>query len=256
MRSPSSGTAFEAANPGTTVEFNFASSSSLVTSITEGAPADVFASANESNMTEDRRCRRGRREPQVFVTNLLQIAVPAGNPAGVTGLDDFAREDLLIGLCAEEVPCGEFGREVLANAGVTPSIDTNEPDVRALLTKCRGGRARRRHRVRHRRRSRPRTPSRGSTSRTSPTSTATYPIVRLDAVVEPRRGRCLRRLRPLRRRPGHPGRVRLPRSVTAPRLTAAQAVACRSADPPGGDRRRSSSSSRSSDCCGGRRGPT
>jgi molybdate transport system substrate-binding protein len=73
------------------------------------------------------------------VTNLLEIAVPAGNEAGVTGLDDFANPDLLIGLCAEEVPCGEFGREALANAGVTPSIDTNEPDVRSLLTKVEAG---------------------------------------------------------------------------------------------------------------------
>jgi molybdate transport system substrate-binding protein len=74
-------------------------------------------------------------EPQTFVTNQLQIAVPAGNPGGVTGLADFAESGLLIGLCAEEVPCGEFGREALANAGVTPSIDTNEADVRSLLTK-------------------------------------------------------------------------------------------------------------------------
>ncbi len=65
--------------------------------------------------------------------------MPAGNEAGVTGLDDFANDALLIGLCAEEVPCGEFGREALANAGVTPAIDTNEPDVRSLLTKVEAG---------------------------------------------------------------------------------------------------------------------
>jgi molybdate transport system substrate-binding protein len=74
-------------------------------------------------------------EPEIFVTNLLQIAVPAGNPGEVTGLEDFAREELVIGLCAEDVPCGDFGRQALENAGVTPSLDTNEPDVRALLTK-------------------------------------------------------------------------------------------------------------------------
>jgi molybdate transport system substrate-binding protein len=78
-------------------------------------------------------------EAEIFVTNSLQIAVPAGNPAGVVSLDDFANEELLIGLCAEDVPCGEFGREALASAGVTPSIDTNEPDVRALLTKIEAG---------------------------------------------------------------------------------------------------------------------
>ena len=57
----------------------------------------------------------------------------------MTGLEDFAREELLIGLCAEDVPCGDFGRQALENAGVTPSIDTNEPDVRALLTKIEAG---------------------------------------------------------------------------------------------------------------------
>ena len=77
--------------------------------------------------------------PEIFVTNSLQIAVPDGNPGGVTGLADFANEDLVIGLCAEDVPCGEFGREALANAGVTPSIDTDEPDVRALVTKVEAG---------------------------------------------------------------------------------------------------------------------
>ena len=65
--------------------------------------------------------------------------MPTGNPAEVDGLDDFANPDLLIGLCAEEVPCGQFGREALANAGVTPSVDTNEPDVRSLLTKIEAG---------------------------------------------------------------------------------------------------------------------
>jgi molybdate transport system substrate-binding protein len=132
------GTAFEAANPGTTVEFNFAGSSALREQILSGAPADVFASANTSNM--DQVVEGGAAaDPATFVENRLQIAVPAGNPGGVTGLADFADGDLLIGLCAEEVPCGQFGREALANAGVTPAIDTNEPDVRSVLTKLEAG---------------------------------------------------------------------------------------------------------------------
>ena len=75
----------------------------------------------------------------VFATNALQIAVPAGNEAGITGLADFADPDLLIGLCAAEAPCGQFGREALANAGVEASVDTNEADVRSLLTKIENG---------------------------------------------------------------------------------------------------------------------
>jgi molybdate transport system substrate-binding protein len=132
------GTTFESDNPGASVEFNFGASSALREQILAGAPADVFASANTSNM--DQVVDGGAAsDPEGFVTNLLEIAVPAGNEAAVTGLDDFANADLLIGLCAEEVPCGEFGREALANAGVTPSIDTNEPDVRSLLTKVEAG---------------------------------------------------------------------------------------------------------------------
>jgi molybdate transport system substrate-binding protein len=132
------GTTFESENQDVSVEFNFGASSALREQILAGAPADVFASANTSNM--DQVVDAGAAsDPEDLVTNLLEIAVPAGNEAGVTGLDDFANPDLLIGLCAEEVPCGEFGREALANAGVTPSVDTNEPDVRSLLTKVEAG---------------------------------------------------------------------------------------------------------------------
>ena len=131
-------TEFEAVNRGVDVVVNLGSSSSLREQIIEGAPADVFASANTSNM--DQVVEAGEAEGgEIFVTNLLQIAVPAGNPAGIAGLEDFANEDLLIGLCAEDVPCGDFGRQALENAGVTPAIDTNEPDVRALLTKVEAG---------------------------------------------------------------------------------------------------------------------
>jgi molybdate transport system substrate-binding protein len=130
--------AFEDANPGLDVVLNLGPSSGLREQILEGAPADVFASANTSNM--DQVVEAGEAsDPEIFVTNLLQIAVPEGNPGDVVGLEDFAREELFIGLCEEEVPCGDFGRDALAKAGVTPSIDTNEPDVRSLLTKVEEG---------------------------------------------------------------------------------------------------------------------
>jgi molybdate transport system substrate-binding protein len=133
------GEAFEGANPDVTVEFNFAGSSALATQIQEGAPVDVFASADTNSMQKVVDTGEVTADPDIFVTNILEIAVPAGNPGGVAGLDDFADTELLIGLCAEEVPCGRFGREALANAGVTPAIDTNEPDVRSLLTKIGAG---------------------------------------------------------------------------------------------------------------------
>jgi molybdate transport system substrate-binding protein len=132
------GAAFEEANPDVSVEFNYGPSSGLREQILEGAPADVFASANTSNMDQLVEADAAA-DPQDFVTNQLQIVVPADNPGEVDGLDDFAHGDLLIGLCAEDVPCGEFGREVLVNAEVEPSVDTEEPDVRALLTKVEAG---------------------------------------------------------------------------------------------------------------------
>jgi|SoiMethySBSTD1v2_1073268.scaffolds.fasta_scaffold21621_5 molybdate transport system substrate-binding protein len=132
------GDAFTEAHPGVTVELNLAGSQALREQILAGAPADVFAAANTSNM--DQVVDAGAAdEPEVFARNSLEIAVPAGNPADVGGLDAFGDADLLIGLCAAEVPCGDFGREVLAAAGVTPAPDTEEPDVRSLLTKVAAG---------------------------------------------------------------------------------------------------------------------
>jgi molybdate transport system substrate-binding protein len=129
---------FEDAHPGVDVVLNLGSSSSLREGILEGSPTDVFASANTSNM--DQVVDGGAAsDPEIFARNQLEIATPPDNPGEVTSLEDFANEALLIGLCAEEVPCGSFGREALEKAGVTPAIDTNEPDVRALLTKVEAG---------------------------------------------------------------------------------------------------------------------
>lgn len=130
---------FEEEHPGVDILFNFAASSTLREQILQGAPGDVFASANMANMDPIVAAGENEVSPEVFATNRLAIAVPAGNPAGITGLEDFADEGLFIGLCAEGVPCGDFAREVLVNAGVTPSIDTNEGDVRALFTKIEAG---------------------------------------------------------------------------------------------------------------------
>jgi molybdate transport system substrate-binding protein len=126
--------AFEATDQGVAVQLSFAGSSSLREQILAGAPADVFASADQANV--DRLVDAGELDPPTaFATNRLQIVVPAGNPGGVRDLDDFADTRLLIGLCAEAVPCGGLARQALDAAGVTPAPDTEEPDVRALLTK-------------------------------------------------------------------------------------------------------------------------
>lgn len=131
--------AFETMYPGVDVLINLAGSSTLREQILGGAPADVFASANMTVMDQVAGIAGVASDPEVFAGNLLQIAVPKGNPAGITGLEDFADDSLFLGLCAPLVPCGEFARQALANAGVTPAIDTNEPDVRSLLTKVAEG---------------------------------------------------------------------------------------------------------------------
>lgn len=132
------GEAFEAENDGLEVERNFGSSSRLREQILAGAPADVYASADAADM--DQLVAAGAAGgASRFATNQLRIVVPAGNAEGVTGLADFATGDLLIGLCAQEVPCGRFARQALAKAGVTPAVDTDEHDVRSLLTKVEAG---------------------------------------------------------------------------------------------------------------------
>jgi molybdate transport system substrate-binding protein len=133
------GAAFTEAHPGTDVEMSYGGSSDLREQVLAGSPADVFASADTSNMDAVVEAGAVTGDPEVFATNSLAIAVPAGNGAGVEGLEAFGDEGLFVGLCAEEVPCGESGREALAAAGVAPAQDTDEPDVRSLLDKVASG---------------------------------------------------------------------------------------------------------------------
>jgi len=126
---------FTAANPGVTVTFNFGGSSSLAQQVVSGAPADVFAAASPASMAPvtDEDLTAG--EPAVFARNRLEIAVPSGNPAGVSGLADLADSDLTIALCAPEVPCGAAAEKVFDAAGLTAAPDTLEQDVKATITK-------------------------------------------------------------------------------------------------------------------------
>lgn len=129
---------FEAAHPGVRVVFSFAGSSTLAQQINNGAPADVFASANPATMklVTDAGNASG---PEIFARNRLVIAVAAGNPWGVTGLADLARPGLKVAMCAEQVPCGAAAGRALATAGVAVTPVTLEQDVKAALTKLRLG---------------------------------------------------------------------------------------------------------------------
>jgi len=126
---------FTADNPDVEVTFNFGPSSGLATQINQGAPADVFASANTSQMDVVTEAGSAVGEPTVFTENVLQIAVPAGNPANIADLADFANPVLTLAICAPQVPCGAAAETVFAAAGITPSVDSLEEDVRAALTK-------------------------------------------------------------------------------------------------------------------------
>lgn len=130
---------FEEANPEVDLILNLGGSSQLREQILQGAPADVFASANPEIMAELVDAGRLAAAPRDFAVNRLVIAVPRGNPAAVDGLEDFDDGSLLIGLCAPDVPCGRLARSALAAAGVAADVDTEEPSVRALLVKIEAG---------------------------------------------------------------------------------------------------------------------
>ncbi|MEV5767633.1 molybdate ABC transporter substrate-binding protein [Micromonospora sp. NPDC052213] len=130
---------FEAAHPGTTVVFNFAGSSALAAQINQGAPADVFAAAATRNMATVTEAGNADGDPAVFARNQLVVAVPKGNPRGVTGLADLTRPGLTVALCAEQVPCGAAARTALDAAPVSLTPVTLEQDVRGALSKVRLG---------------------------------------------------------------------------------------------------------------------
>jgi molybdate transport system substrate-binding protein len=128
------GADFQQANPGTTVSFNFAASSALVTQIQGGAPADVFASADGSNMQKLVSGGQVTAEPTVFAANALTIVVKPGNPKKIKSLADLASVGT-ISLCADTVPCGKYAQQALTTAGVTITTDriTKGADVKSTL---------------------------------------------------------------------------------------------------------------------------
>jgi molybdate transport system substrate-binding protein len=135
------GDAFMTEYPDAKVTFSFAASSDLVTQIKEGAPADVYASADQANMTKLTDAGGNASEPQVFATNSLEIIVEPGNPKGITGVADLANPDILYVTCAPEVPIGKYGAQVLEAAGVTATPVSLEENVKGIVTKVTLGEA-------------------------------------------------------------------------------------------------------------------
>lgn len=132
---------FEAEHEGVEVELSFGGSSDLVTQIQEGAPADVFASADTVTMDELVAADLTGAAPEAFATNTLEIAVPPGNPAGIATLADLADPGLALVVCAPEVPCGAAARAVAEAAGVTLDPVSEEQSVTDVLGKVASGEA-------------------------------------------------------------------------------------------------------------------
>jgi molybdate transport system substrate-binding protein len=135
------GTAFQAAHPGTTVQFNFAGSPTLVTQIEQGASADVFASADTINMDRLKTDGFTAGTPQVFAHNQLEIVVAAGNPKAITGLADLAKPGVIYITAAPTVPAGTYALQILAAAGVKVTPKSLETDVKSVVSKIELGEA-------------------------------------------------------------------------------------------------------------------
>jgi molybdate transport system substrate-binding protein len=134
------GEAFERANPGVEVTFNFAASSALAQQINEGAPADVFASADEASMAQVTDAGDAT-DPKVIARNRLSIIVENGNPKAIGALADLAEPGVVLVLCAPEVPCGKYAAAALEQAGVTVTPASLEENVKAVVSKVTLGEA-------------------------------------------------------------------------------------------------------------------
>jgi molybdate transport system substrate-binding protein len=135
------GESFEAAHPDASVRFSFAASSELVAQILEGAPADVYASADLATMSRLTDAGLSAVEPVVFAENRSEIVVAEGNPLGIGTVADLADPDLLIVTCAPQAPCGAYATQIFERAGVEVTPDSYEQNVKSVVTKVRIGEA-------------------------------------------------------------------------------------------------------------------
>jgi molybdate transport system substrate-binding protein len=135
------GAYFQGANPGVTVQFNFAGTPTLVTQIEEGASADVFAAADTTNMDKLKGDGYATGMPQVFAHNQLEIVVAPSNPKGITGLADLAKPGVIYISEGPTVPAGKYSLQAMAKAGVTVTPKSLETDVKSVVSKIELGEA-------------------------------------------------------------------------------------------------------------------
>lgn len=129
------GAEFEREHPGSRVVLNFASSTELATHIVEGAPADIFASADTRSLDTIRMSDVAVGEPRTFATNSLEIIVEPENPKDISSIRDLARPDLRYITCDPSVPIGAYSADVLARAGVDVTPTSYEDNVKGIVTK-------------------------------------------------------------------------------------------------------------------------
>jgi molybdate transport system substrate-binding protein len=132
---------YEEGHPGVGVDLSFAASSRLAAQITNGAPADVFASADLVQMASVVSAGYAADPAVAFARNVLAIAVEPGNPLGIRSLSDLARPDLVLVLAAAEVPAGRYARRALDAAGITVAPASLEATVKGVVSKVSLGEA-------------------------------------------------------------------------------------------------------------------
>lgn len=135
------GERFSAEHPGVRVRFDYQGSATLAEQLKQGRQADVFASADETNMDKAVAAGVVAGEPRTFATNRLTIVVPPGNPDRIGSLAALAAPGRSVVVCAEPVPCGAATRKATRAAGVELRPVSEENDVKSVLRKVEAGEA-------------------------------------------------------------------------------------------------------------------
>ena len=135
------GEQYKADNPRADIEFSFAGSSDLVTQLTQGAPADVFASADTTNMDKVADAGLLAGQPVDFASNTLTIVAAPGNPKKIASFADLRRPGLSVVVCAPQVPCGSATEKVEKATGVRLDPVSEESQVTDVLGKVTSGEA-------------------------------------------------------------------------------------------------------------------
>ena len=135
------GLAYEKQHPDVKVQFNLGASSDLARFIQEGAPADVFASADITNMNKVESQDLLDSQSFIFATTYLEIIVEKGNPLNISSLQDLTDPDLIFVTTNPEVPIGKYTTEVLEKAGIAIAPDSLESNVKGIMLKVASGEA-------------------------------------------------------------------------------------------------------------------